>query len=169
LIVNVAVRAPRAAADETLTKFDYAICLAAALGWPFVDTGTMYRALTWLALAKDVSPEDAAALAALAANLRIEIASAPTDSSEEGRVWIDGLDATRHLRDANVELSVSQVSAVPAVRERLVQLSRIEKVAGGPCRAMPRQQWHGPVPTHRIVGNRNGMMTRCVLRHELSH
>ena len=97
--------------------------VAARLQIPFVDTGVMYRAVTWLALQRGVSVEDAAALAALAATVRIEF-TPEAGRAEPDRVTIDGLDATRHVRDGEVERSVSQVSAVPAVRERLLDLQR---------------------------------------------
>ncbi len=98
--------------------------MAARLGYPFVDTGSMYRAITWLALRRDVDPDDAAGLAALAESARIEIGPPPPDGRETCSIRVNGLDITRSLRDVDVERSVSQVSAVPAVRAVMVRLQR---------------------------------------------
>lgn len=97
--------------------------VAAALGWPFIDTGTTYRALTWLALQRGIDATDADALARLAATTRMQVIPARTPD-ETQRVIVDGLDATSHLRDPDVEQRVSAVSAVPEVRARMVELQR---------------------------------------------
>lgn len=98
--------------------------VAAALGYPFVDTGAMYRAITWLALQEGVSISDAEALAALAHAAPIDVAPAPAGSSEYATIWIGGRDATPHLREPEVERAVSPVSAVPEVRAVMVHLQR---------------------------------------------
>lgn len=97
--------------------------VAAALGWPFIDTGTTYRALTWLALQRGIDPSDADALARLAANAQMEVLP-PSAPGGTQRVLVDGLDATPHLREPEVERQVSVVSAVPEVRARMVDLQR---------------------------------------------
>jgi cytidylate kinase len=80
----------------------------------------MYRAITWLALERGVDPNDASALAHLAESARIDVAE-----SEDGTiVLVDAMDATAHLRRADVEANVSLVSRVPAVRAALVRIQR---------------------------------------------
>jgi cytidylate kinase len=98
--------------------------VAARLGYPFVDTGSMYRAITWLALRRGVDPDAAAGLAALAESARLEIGPPPADGRETCSISVNGIDITRSLRDVDVERAVSQVSAVPAVREVMVRLQR---------------------------------------------
>jgi CMP/dCMP kinase len=98
--------------------------VAAALGYPFVDTGAMYRAITWLALQEGVSIADAEALAALAHTAPIEVGPPAPGSSEYATIRIGGRDATPHLREAEVERAVSPVSAVPEVRAVMVHLQR---------------------------------------------
>jgi cytidylate kinase len=98
--------------------------VAARLGYPFVDTGLMYRAITWLALRHGVDPEDAAGLAALAESAQIQIGPPPADGRETCSIRVNGVDITHSLRDADVERAVSQVSAVPAVRAVMVRLQR---------------------------------------------
>ncbi len=98
--------------------------VAAALGLPFIDTGAMYRAITWLALRRGVPIDDPPALAALARSASVSVAAPPPGSRETAIIRVDGLDASPHLRDPDVERAVSIVSAVPAVREVMVQLQR---------------------------------------------
>jgi len=103
--------------------------VARRLGYLFLDTGAMYRALTWLALQRGLDPEDEEAIARLAAETVMEVSQPPPGSgdprgSERCRVCVDGEDATPHLRTPEVEASVSLVSRVPAVRRELVRMQR---------------------------------------------
>jgi cytidylate kinase len=103
--------------------------VARRLGYLFLDTGAMYRALTWLALERGLDPEDEEAIARLAAETTMEVSQPPPGSGEpQGseccRVRVDGEDATPHLRTPEVEASVSLVSRVPAVRRKLVRIQR---------------------------------------------
>jgi cytidylate kinase len=105
--------------------------VAAALGWPFVDTGTMYRAITWLALQSGLDLADADALGRLAETAEMRVAAPAPGSGEYATVFVHGDDATPYLRTPQVEQAVSVVSAVPAVRRQMVTLQR-SLVAGGP-------------------------------------
>ncbi len=98
--------------------------VAARLGLPFVDTGAMYRAITWLALKRGVPVTDVVGLADLARSAPVEVAPPPTESREYATIRIGGEDATPYLRDPVVERAVSAVSAVPAVRSVMVDLQR---------------------------------------------
>jgi cytidylate kinase len=98
--------------------------VAARLGIPFVDTGSMYRAITWLALRRGVAVDDAAGLAALARTAPIEVGVPPAGSAASATIRIGGEDATPYLRTPEVERAVSPVSAVPAVRRVMVELQR---------------------------------------------
>lgn len=98
--------------------------MAAAVGWPFVDTGTMYRAITWLALERGVGLVDAAALGALAGAASMRVLPPEPGANEYATVIVDGQDATPYLRTSAVEQAVSIVSAVPEVRRCLVGLQR---------------------------------------------
>jgi cytidylate kinase len=86
----------------------------------------MYRALTWLAAQRGVAPGDAAALAALARDEPIGIE--PTDDGD--RVRIAGMDVTDVIRHPDVAARVSEVSAHPGVRERMVEAQRAVMASG---------------------------------------
>jgi cytidylate kinase len=98
--------------------------VAAALGWPFVDTGTMYRAITWLALHRGLDVHDLSGVSALAEAATMRVRPPAAGSTEYATVQVDGEDATPYLRTPPVERSVSVVSAMPRVRRRMVSLQR---------------------------------------------
>jgi len=102
--------------------------VAERLDWPMLDTGIMYRALTWAALergvltnAADGDPADPAALTKLAREVELRVGQRPEGSVETASIAVDGVDATPHLRTKAVEDAVSVVASVPGVREQMVR------------------------------------------------
>ena len=96
--------------------------LARRLGYRLVDTGMMYRAITWLALQRGISLEDEPALVSLAESANIELEQPDEDGGPTIRV--DGEDITPQLRSPEVDRSVSLVSRLSGVRQAMVQLQR---------------------------------------------
>ncbi len=94
--------------------------LARRLGWRFLDTGAMYRGVTWAALTKSVDLDDHDRLGELAYNTKIEVIS----GDEGDRLVLDGQDVTSNLRSSEVEESVSLVARIGMVREVLVEKQR---------------------------------------------
>jgi cytidylate kinase len=95
--------------------------LAQKLNFLFFDTGMLYRAVTWAALARKVALADEALIAALAEQLVIDVA-APSPEATDGRqctVLVDGEDVTWQLRTPAVDHNVSLVSAFGGVRRAL--------------------------------------------------
>ncbi|MGH3379551.1 MAG: (d)CMP kinase [Actinoallomurus sp.] len=101
--------------------------VARALGLRYLDTGAMYRAVTWWMLREGVPVEDPAAVAARVAEPRLSCGTDP-DAPE---ISVGGTDVSRPIRTPEVTGSVSAVAAVPQVRERLVALQREIIGAGG--------------------------------------
>ena len=89
--------------------------LAAALDLEYLDTGAMYRSVTFAALGRGIDPTDAEAVASLAPTLTIVVAE---------RVTVDGEDATAAIRGPEVTKAVSAVAANPAVRAEMVRRQR---------------------------------------------
>ncbi len=89
---------------------------ATALGLRYLDTGAMYRAVTWWMLEHDVDLADAAAVAGHTQDLSIEISTDPAAP----RVRVDGIDVTAAIRNRHVSNVVSLVAAVPEVRALLI-------------------------------------------------
>ena len=102
--------------------------VARRLGFRYVDTGAMYRAVAVAALRQGISPDDDAALAALARRIRLDLRPTPDGTS---RVFVDGEDVTAQLRTVEVNRIVSRVARVPGVREALGGLQRALGAAGG--------------------------------------
>lgn len=96
--------------------------LAKRLGYGFLDTGLMYRAVTWAALRGKVSVDDGDALAALARAVTLRQEGGVADPAM--RVLVSGEDVTASLRLPEVDAGVSAVAAVPGVRAVLVELQR---------------------------------------------
>jgi cytidylate kinase len=96
--------------------------LSRDLGYRLVDTGMIYRALTWLALQRGMNLEDGDALAEMARSAVVELG----EPDIEGRptIRIEGQDVTRVLREPEVDRNVSLVSRVPGVRQATLKLQR---------------------------------------------
>jgi len=97
--------------------------LAQRLGYRFVDTGAMYRAITWRALQLGMDLQGGASLGDLAASTRLELVW----GNEHGRpfsVLVEGRDVTPELRQPEVDAGVSLVARVPQVRRALVEQQR---------------------------------------------
>ncbi len=93
------------------------LSLARELGYRLVDTGMMYRALTWLALQRGLDLEDEAALSALAESARMELGQPAANGG--ATIEIDGIDITNELRSPEVDRNVSIVSRHPGVRHAM--------------------------------------------------
>ncbi len=95
--------------------------VAELLGWPFLDTGAMYRAVTRSALRLGIDVGDESALADLAAGMSMRLVA---DDDGVFRLWADGENVTGELRTPEIDRNVSAVSKVPAVRRTLVEQQR---------------------------------------------
>jgi cytidylate kinase len=111
----VAIDGPAAAGKSTTARL-----VAERLGFLYLDTGAMYRALTWQALEQGVDLDDAESVAALAASAKLEIRS----DDGEGKVLLDGEDVTSRIRAPRISRNVSRLAQVPGVRRRMVHLQR---------------------------------------------
>jgi pantoate ligase / CMP/dCMP kinase len=126
----VAIDGPAGAGKSTIARH-----LAQALGVTYLDTGAMYRALTWLVLKSDVSVNDEPAVAELVSQCEIEFreaavhegkfASGTSETSSAAKlppaIWVNGEDVTQEIRSLEVTAQVSAIAAQPAVRQELVK------------------------------------------------
>jgi cytidylate kinase len=104
--------------------------LAQKLGYLYLDTGAMYRAVTWAALTRGVPVEDERAVTALAEGLHIDITRPTVDDGRQYTVLADGEDVTWDIRRPEVDANVSVVSAYPGVRRAMVAHQRRIAAAG---------------------------------------
>jgi CMP/dCMP kinase len=111
----IAIDGPAASGKSTLARL-----LAQRLGLTMVNSGAMYRAVTWKALNEHIDPHDSAAVAALLDRIDIRCGSDGIMST----ITIDGIDPGEELRAPEINANVSAISAIPAVREKLINLQR---------------------------------------------
>jgi len=112
---TLAVDGPAGSGKSSVSR-----AVAERLGWVMLDTGAMYRAITWAVLQANIDLHDRSAIAQQALSTTIEITTDPGSFN----IAANGVDVTKAIRSPEVTAAVSVVSAVPEVRELLVQLQR---------------------------------------------
>jgi cytidylate kinase len=118
----VAIDGPSGSGKSTVARG-----VAEALGLRYLDTGAMYRAVTWRVLDRAVALDDPTAIAATAADADLTISTDP----RQRQVLVAGRDVTREIRGADVTFAVSAVSAVGDVRTVMVRRQRELIGSGG--------------------------------------
>ena len=106
----IAIDGPAGSGKSTVAR-----TLAARLGLDYLDSGAMYRSVTFAALRRGIDAADADKVAAVARDLDMEITA---------QVIVDGVDATREIRGPEVSKTVSTVAANPHVRVEMVRRQR---------------------------------------------
>ncbi|HEY8394151.1 MAG TPA: (d)CMP kinase [Thermaerobacter sp.] len=119
----IAIDGPAGAGKSTVARR-----IAAALGYLYVDTGAMYRAMTLKVLMSGVHPADRERVAEIAQETDIALVTGPDGAPQ---VVLDGIDVTSRLREPEIDAAVSTVAAVPEVRERLLAVQRKLAERGG--------------------------------------
>jgi len=107
----IAIDGPSAAGKSTIAKL-----LAKELGVEYIDTGAMYRAVALKATREGLDTDDEASLAAFLDGTDVDLSGA--------RVLLDGEDVACLIRTEEVSMEASRISAIPAVRQKLVALQR---------------------------------------------
>ena len=110
--VCVAIDGPAAAGKSTISKL-----VAKKLGYTYIDTGAMYRAVTYYVMKKGVDPKDESASCALMPEIKIELKS-------DGTVLCSGEDVTRVIREPSVSGNVSYIASYKDIRLALVDQQR---------------------------------------------
>lgn len=108
----IAIDGPAGSGKSTVAR-----TLASRLGLPYLDTGAMYRGVTFAAMRRGIDPDDAEQVARVARECELDV-------DQDGTVTVDGADATIEIRGPEVTRAVSIVAANPAVREELRRRQR---------------------------------------------
>jgi len=111
----IAIDGPAASGKSSVAR-----ALARRLGYVYVNTGAMYRAVTWLAVSRDVPTNDAGRVQQLLHFTNIDCGLADGVST----ILLDGVDPTPHLVDEAVNANVSAIATLPDVRRLLVAKQR---------------------------------------------
>ena len=116
---TVAIDGPAGAGKSTIGAL-----VAERLGYAFLDTGAMYRAVALAALRRGIDPDDGPRLTDLARQLRIAIGPPTVRDGRAYTVLLDGADVTWDIRSPEVDRIVSQTARVPFVRDVMVEQQR---------------------------------------------
>jgi cytidylate kinase len=111
----VTIDGPSGAGKSTISQL-----LAARLGYAYLDTGAMYRAVGLRMVRTAIDHDDSKSLVALLAGIKLELQA----DGGETRVILDGEDVSAEIRTPEMSMIASRVSAIPAVREKLTALQR---------------------------------------------
>ena len=120
--VIVAIDGPSGAGKSTVGKM-----LARELGYIYIDTGAMYRALGWKAVKEGVELKEGPELKDLCARTDVTL----KQEGGELRVYVDGDDVSPYIRTPEMSMAASAISAQPSVRARLLELQRQMGRGGG--------------------------------------
>jgi cytidylate kinase len=120
----VTIDGPSGGGKSTVSR-----ALAARLGFTYLDTGAMYRAVAYACGQQGIDPTDALQLEPLLAAIRINLLP-PAEGEEDVRVLVDGQEVGRYLRTPEMGMLASKVSAQPLVRRTLTVLQQQIGAAG---------------------------------------
>lgn len=118
----ITIDGPAGAGKSTISKI-----LAKKLGYIYLDTGALYRALAYKALKLKISLEDISSLHNLCLNTDVYLKNV----NGQMKVFVDGEDVEQKIRTEEVGLAASKISTYAAVREKLLDLQREAGVRGG--------------------------------------
>src|SRR3990172_10646500 len=118
----IAIDGPSGAGKSTVARR-----LAKRLGYTYIDTGAMYRAIGWKAKQEGIDPANETALAGLCGRIQVLL----TNDSDDPRIAVDGIDVSEAIRTPEMGMMASAVSKSPAVRARLLSLQRDLGARGG--------------------------------------
>lgn len=121
--LNIAIDGPAGAGKSTVAKL-----IADKLKLLYIDSGSMYRAVTLYALRNNYNFNDIDALAKLSSDVKIELLS---DENVKFRILLNGEDVTEEIREPEVSRHVSLVAKIPAVRENMVRQQKKIAACGG--------------------------------------
>lgn len=115
--IVVAIDGPAGAGKSTVAKL-----LAEKLGVPYLDTGSIYRAIAWMLDSQGVPPDDETAVEKALEGLSVSL--------DQGRISVGGTDVTEAIRTAEIDKIVSPISALKCVRDSILSIQRAQAENG---------------------------------------
>jgi cytidylate kinase len=120
--LTIAIDGPAGAGKSTVARL-----VAERLGYTYIDTGAMYRAVTWETMRRGIAADDAGRVTAVARGINLELATV----AGKTLVRVDDTDVSAAIRTPDVSRRVSTVSQIAGVREAMVHLQRQLASLGG--------------------------------------
>ena len=115
----ITIDGPAGSGKSTIAKI-----IARDLGFKYIDTGAMYRAMTLIALDNKIGLEDEESILARAKEIKLEIDSSVSDENNYTKLRLDNIDVTDDIRNQEVGAAVSIVSRLSGIRKYLVSIQR---------------------------------------------
>jgi len=116
----IAIDGPAAVGKSTMGKL-----VARELGFLYIDTGAIYRAITWKVLKNNINKNDENMISDLVSNTCIIIEGENTNSTKDYyHIFVDGEDVTEEIRNPKIDRNVSQIARLPKIRKQLIYLQR---------------------------------------------
>ena len=118
--LTIAIDGPAAVGKSTMGKL-----IARELGFLYIDTGAIYRAITWKVLKNSVNVSDENMISNLVSNTCVTIEKANCKSlNDYYHIFVDGEDVTEEIRNPRIDQNVSQIARLPKIRKQLIYLQR---------------------------------------------
>ena len=118
--LTIAIDGPAAVGKSTMGKL-----IARELGFLYIDTGAIYRAITWKVLKNSVNVSDENIISNLVSNTCVTIEKANCKSlNDYYHIFVDGEDVTEEIRNPRIDQNVSQIARLPKIRKQLIYLQR---------------------------------------------
>ncbi len=116
----IAIDGPAAVGKSTMGKL-----IARELGFLYIDTGAIYRAITWKVLKNNINVNDENIISNLVSNTCVTIEKANCKSlNDYYHIFVDGEDITEEIRNPRIDQNVSQIARLPKIRKQLIYLQR---------------------------------------------
>lgn len=118
--LTIAIDGPAAVGKSTMGKL-----IARELGFLYIDTGAIYRAITWKVLKNNIDINDEDMISELVSNTSITIEKTDTKNlNDYYHIFVDGEDVSEEIRDPRIDQNVSQIARLPKIRKQLIYLQR---------------------------------------------
>lgn len=118
--LTIAIDGPAGAGKSTVAQI-----VARTLNYTYIDTGAMYRAVTWLAIKKDIKSDEVLIEHARTAAIKLEYINGKT------KVYVDSKEVTDEIRTPEISRKVAEIAQIPAIREVLIAKQREMALQGG--------------------------------------
>lgn len=115
----IAIDGPSAVGKSTIAKL-----IAQKLGYLYIDTGAIYRAITWKVLQKNIDLNNEDLVSDLVSKIHISIKKIDRNFKNYYRIFIDGEDVTEEIRNPKIDQNVSLIAKMPKIRKQLISLQK---------------------------------------------